>query len=42
MVIKANRSGGTKYPSGYTNLHDHGLIGNMRTGTPSLERETTD
>ncbi|GAA6062500.1 hypothetical protein JCM10212_006349 [Sporobolomyces blumeae] len=31
MTIKPNRSGGADYPSGYTNLQDHGLIGNMRT-----------
>lgn len=32
MVIKVNRSGGgSRYPSGYTDLNDHGLIGNMRT-----------
>ncbi|GAA5870821.1 hypothetical protein JCM1840_006813 [Sporobolomyces johnsonii] len=31
MVVKPNRSGGASYPSGYTDLQDHGLIGNMRT-----------
>ncbi|KAK4051167.1 hypothetical protein OIV83_002989 [Microbotryomycetes sp. JL201] len=31
MVVKPNRTGGDLYPSGYTDLHDHALIGNMRT-----------
>ena len=32
MVIKVNRSGGgTRYPTGYTHLSDHGLIGNTLT-----------
>ncbi|GAA5825609.1 hypothetical protein JCM11251_000307 [Rhodosporidiobolus azoricus] len=31
MVVKPNRSGGASWPSGYTSLSDHGLIGNMRT-----------
>ncbi|SCV71134.1 BQ2448_2722 [Microbotryum intermedium] len=31
MVVKPNRSGGANYPSGYTDVQDHGLIGNCRT-----------
>ncbi|KAM0787591.1 hypothetical protein ACM66B_003660 [Microbotryomycetes sp. NB124-2] len=31
MVVKPNRTGGDLYPTGYTDLHDHALIGNMRT-----------
>ncbi|KAL8279392.1 hypothetical protein RQP46_008204 [Phenoliferia psychrophenolica] len=31
MVIKLNRSGGANYKTGYTDMADHGLIGNMRT-----------
>ncbi|GJN89075.1 hypothetical protein Rhopal_002049-T1 [Rhodotorula paludigena] len=31
MVVKPNRSGGARYPSGYTDAQDHGLVGNMRT-----------
>jgi hypothetical protein len=31
MVIKTNRSGGARYPSGYTDMQDHGLVGNCRT-----------
>lgn len=31
MVIKTNRSGGARYPSGYTDVQDHGLVGNCRT-----------
>ncbi|SCZ99443.1 BZ3500_MvSof-1268-A1-R1_Chr3-1g06013 [Microbotryum saponariae] len=35
MVVKPNRSGGANYPSGYTDVQDHGLIGNCRT-VPAL------
>ncbi|KAK4056783.1 hypothetical protein OIO90_002032 [Microbotryomycetes sp. JL221] len=31
MVVKPNRTGGDLYPTGYTDLHDHALVGNMRT-----------
>ncbi|GAA5849432.1 hypothetical protein JCM8547_000448 [Rhodosporidiobolus lusitaniae] len=31
MTIKPNKTGGALSPSGYTDLSDHGLIGNMRT-----------
>ena len=32
MVIKANRSGGANYKTGYTDVQDHGMVGNCRTG----------
>ncbi|GAA5903769.1 hypothetical protein JCM6882_003413 [Rhodosporidiobolus microsporus] len=31
MVVKPNRSGGASWPSGYTSVDSHGIIGNMRT-----------
>lgn len=31
MVVKPNKSGGAAYKTGYTDLADHGLIGNCHT-----------